>query len=121
MNKLGDGLICLLECEKILKEFRKWFRKSNVKSVHLNDQSVIVINSDEAVMDTMYLKYIMALNKLNEIERVILFWKYIEINQHSNVTIWMDLCMSESTFYRKLKSAKKHFEEIILEDNEEFG
>lgn len=52
-----------------------------------------------------------ALNKLDAYNRQILHDRYISIKRKSDINIYMDLSMSESTFYRELEKAQLEFAE----------
>ncbi|VDG18036.1 hypothetical protein MUDAN_BIHEEGNE_00562 [Lactiplantibacillus mudanjiangensis] len=99
--------------KELLKEFRHLFRQSNLRSIVANEvfilQTLPSENNNSIVTEVQSI--ITAINKLNTLERSILYWKYINIEELTNVGIWLELCVGERTFYRKLKLAHQHFSE----------
>lgn len=54
---------------------------------------------------------IKAFNKLNAYQRQLLYFRYIDRQEKSDIQIYMDMNMSERTYYRELEKALMSFAE----------
>lgn len=100
-----------------LKHFRHEFRKSAFFQIKLDNQFFVRMHTKiDKVNDSQVADMVNAVNKLNENERRILFLKFLDVEKMSNTRIWLELCISERTYYRKLDHAYIHFEESFFKD-----
>ena len=98
----------------ILKQFRKLFRKSNYTHVKCTEDYIISLRDNhENSSDIQLLFLINSINQLSELERKILYHKYISVEKYTNIYICLNLSMSERTFYRVLHLAHDHLSEIL--------
>lgn len=55
-----------------------------------------------------------AVSRLSKIDKLIIKRKYLHVEEYSNIRIYIDIHMSESTFYRKLNIALLNFHETYF-------
>lgn len=100
---------------EILKNFRKITRLTPVMYVpkfDLNYCLEVLPILDEANEFCLFFRKVgEANNKLPEFERKLLYKKYFSHDNKGNISIYMSLNLSESTFYRLLSDSIVHFME----------
>lgn len=55
-----------------------------------------------------------AVRRLSKIDKLIIKRKYLQVEEHANIRIYIDIHMSESTFYRNLNIALMNFHEAYF-------
>jgi ArpU family phage transcriptional regulator len=116
-----DRRVIKKKSQKILNSYRFLMRLANDSvlpilsseytfvskdSCHHNGKNIPITDVEKELK-----KIEMAVNKLSLIERQIIYDKYMGKEKKSNITLYLNYSMSESTFYRVLNKSLIHFAE----------
>ncbi|TPR16277.1 hypothetical protein [Apilactobacillus timberlakei] len=105
-----------MERSQTLIHFKSSFRKSSAYTIILDNDDFIRAKYTQLTGSNNNLlvkNAIFSINKLDRIYRLILFYKFFDIEYHSDISIYIKLNISESSFYRYEEIAIVQFKQAM--------